>query len=80
MVPCVWFLLAILVLIPKFLIKVIVYSLISIASGLTFYACAYVWNQEESYKKIILLILYPFSLIVGMGMAFTIFFTTLLME
>lgn len=49
-------------------------------AGISFYAVSYVINLDKIYKKVFFIIFFPFAMILGIGMAWTIFFNGFVME
>lgn len=75
-----WVPIFIFVLLPK---AVLFFALVLIMSGLagiSFYAVSYVINLDKTYKKVFFIIFFPFAMILGIGMAWTIFFNGFVME
>lgn len=72
--------LAFCLLLPKVLIKIVIFSVASILSGITFYTCAYIWKRENKKISLLLTLLYPFMIFVGISMAFFNLFSMFVVE
>ena len=79
-VELLWVPLFLFLLVPKAVLFFIALIIASLMAGMTFYSVSYVLNLDKTYKKVFFVIFFPIAMILGIGMALTIFFNGFVME
>lgn len=75
-----WIPFSLFLLVPKAVLYFIALIIASLMAGMTFYSVSYVLNLDRTYKKVFLVFFFPIAMILGIGMASTIFFNGFVME